>query len=169
MSSAVTHLKPSAAPAPGGETAVRIGRIVEILKTGQAVVEFEGSPKGPLPARSILSRPLPDSGQSLVGAACLLAFENNDPGRPIVIGLLHQTLYPADTESGGALPFRSGSDTITVDGDRIRVDGRKEIVLKCGKGSITLRADGKIVLKGTRLISRASGVNKIKGASVSIN
>jgi hypothetical protein len=30
-------------------------------------------------------------------------------------------------------------------------------------------ADGRIVIKGTRLLSRASETNKIKGASVDIN
>jgi hypothetical protein len=49
------------------------------------------------------------------------------------------------------------------------IEGRDEVVLRCGQGSITLRADGKIVIKGTQLVSRASDTNKIRGASVQIN
>ena len=45
----------------------------------------------------------------------------------------------------------------------------KEIVLECGEGSITIRKDGKIVIKGTHLLSRAAGVNRIKGGQVNIN
>lgn len=58
---------------------------------------------------------------------------------------------------------------IFVDGERILFEARKEIVLQCGKGSITLRADGKVVIKGTDLVSRSKGMNKIKGAAVRIN
>jgi uncharacterized protein (DUF2345 family) len=56
-----------------------------------------------------------------------------------------------------------------IDNDRIVLDAKREIVLKCGKGSITINKDGKIVILGTNLISRSRGRNKIKGASVSIN
>jgi hypothetical protein len=49
------------------------------------------------------------------------------------------------------------------------LEAQEEIVLKCGEGSITLRKDGKIIIKGTHLLSRASGPNRIKGGSVQIN
>jgi hypothetical protein len=48
-------------------------------------------------------------------------------------------------------------------------DAKDEIQLRCGKSSVTLRKDGKIEIKGTQIVSRASGVNRIKGASVAIN
>jgi hypothetical protein len=47
--------------------------------------------------------------------------------------------------------------------------GDKEIVLRCGKASITLTRAGKIIIRGAYLLNRSSGVNKIKGASVQIN
>lgn len=57
-----------------------------------------------------------------------------------------------------------------------RVDGRKvvlhadcEILIECGASSIMLRKDGKIILKGTEIVSRASGRHKIRGASIEIN
>ena len=42
----------------------------------------------------------------------------------------------------------------------------KEIELRCGKASITLTKAGKILLRGEYLLSRSSGVNRIKGGSV---
>ncbi|MCC6418741.1 MAG: hypothetical protein IT429_10940, partial [Gemmataceae bacterium] len=48
-------------------------------------------------------------------------------------------------------------------------DAKEEIVLRCGKSSITLRKDGKVVVLGAEVVSRASGTNKIKGAAVRIN
>ena len=45
----------------------------------------------------------------------------------------------------------------------------REIVLKCGEASITLTRAGKVLIKGTYVLSRSSGYNKIKGAAVDIN
>jgi len=56
-----------------------------------------------------------------------------------------------------------------VDGKEVLVLGDREIKLKCGRASIVLSRDGKIILRGTSISSRASGSNKVKGASVQIN
>jgi uncharacterized protein (DUF2345 family) len=56
-----------------------------------------------------------------------------------------------------------------IDARRIAIEGTDEIVLQCGKASITLRRNGKIVLRGTQLESRSAGTNRIRGASVKIN
>ena len=42
-------------------------------------------------------------------------------------------------------------------------------VLVRGKASITLTREGKVLIRGTYLSSRSSGVNRIKGGSVQIN
>jgi len=49
----------------------------------------------------------------------------------------------------------------------LRAEHRLE--LTCGRASLTMNADGTVVVKGTTVISRASGVNKIRGAAVRIN
>lgn len=53
--------------------------------------------------------------------------------------------------------------------EKLTLEAGKEIVIKCGEGTITVSADGKIAIKGTHLLSRAKGINKIKGGSVAIN
>ncbi len=58
---------------------------------------------------------------------------------------------------------------VKVNGKRIVFEADHEIQLKCGKGSILMDRQGKIVIRGTNLISRSSGMNKIKGAAVNIN
>ena len=45
----------------------------------------------------------------------------------------------------------------------------KEVVLRCGKSSITLRADGRVSIRGKFVESCAEGTNRINGGSVSIN
>jgi uncharacterized protein (DUF2345 family) len=58
---------------------------------------------------------------------------------------------------------------ITLNGKKIIFTGQDEIVLKCGKASITMTKAGKIIIRGAYLLNRSSGVNKIKGGSVQIN
>jgi uncharacterized protein (DUF2345 family) len=56
-----------------------------------------------------------------------------------------------------------------VDGEQVVIEGKKEIVLKCGKSSITLTRAGKVLIRGAYVLSRSSGVNRIKGGSVQVN
>jgi hypothetical protein len=97
----------------------------------------------------------------------LVVFEGADPDRPVIIDMLERT-------AEGPIPVTreidtGGSPEAYVDGKRIVLEAEQEIVLRCGKGSITIRADGKVVVRGTRLLSRSSGVNRIKGGTVNIN
>ena len=57
----------------------------------------------------------------------------------------------------------------TLDGERLTLTADREIVLRCGKASITLTRAGKIIVRGAYILNRSSGVNKIKGGSVQIN
>lgn len=53
--------------------------------------------------------------------------------------------------------------------DELVIEATKNLTLKCGEGSITIRQDGKILIKGKDLVSHAQRMNRIKGGSVSIN
>jgi hypothetical protein len=43
------------------------------------------------------------------------------------------------------------------------------LVLRCGKARITLTRAGKVLVEGTYISSRSSGVNRIRGGSVHLN
>jgi hypothetical protein len=58
---------------------------------------------------------------------------------------------------------------VDADGERLVVSAVHGLVLRCGKASITLSADGKIVVRGTHVVSHSSGLNRIKGGSVQVN
>lgn len=60
-------------------------------------------------------------------------------------------------------------DDINIDGKRVVLEGKEEIVLKCGEASITLTKAGKIIIRGKYLLNRSSGVNRILGSSVQVN
>jgi hypothetical protein len=113
-------------------------------------------------SRSDLSKP-----QSR-GREVLLVFDGADQERPIIVGLLAEPLEDLIAfEITGQQEARP--ECAVIDGKRLSLEAQEEIILKCGEGSITLRKDGKIIIKGTHLLSRASGPNRIKGGSVQIN
>jgi hypothetical protein len=49
------------------------------------------------------------------------------------------------------------------------VRARGRLTLQCGSASITLSEDGKVLIKGVDVVSRATATNRIKGGSVRIN
>lgn len=140
-----------------------IGRLVATTASGDIAVRIGTG--APTPARlmaglrrSALSQP------SMQDREVLVMFERGDSGKPIILGLLADPLEEVIALSDGQVP-----DEIMLDGKRVTLEAQEEVVLKCGDGSITVRKDGKIIIKGTHLLSRASGPNRIKGGSVQIN
>ncbi len=95
-----------------------------------------------------------------IGRAVLLTFEAGDSRRPIIIGCLRE---------GSTSEASVGRVEVDADGERLIVAANQGLVLRCGKASITLSPDGKIVVRGTHIVSHASGVNRIKGGSVQVN
>ena len=59
--------------------------------------------------------------------------------------------------------------TVAVDGKAVEITGQQEIVLRCGKSSITLTRAGQIVLRGEFITSHADGPQVIRGGTVDIN
>ena len=49
------------------------------------------------------------------------------------------------------------------------VEARSSLTLRCGKSSITLHANGKIVLRGEYILSDAEGINRIAGGQIELN
>ncbi|MBW2166982.1 MAG: hypothetical protein JRG74_13065 [Deltaproteobacteria bacterium] len=148
---------------------VRVGKIVNVDESGQAFVDFSGNTQGPISARFTNSIK-PGMLQKTVSADrdVLLVFENNDPEFPIIIDTLYSLVDEITEYSTIALETKRPKDVL-IDGKRVTFDAKEEIVLRCGKASITLNRSGKIVIKGAYLLSRSSGINKIKGGAVHIN
>jgi hypothetical protein len=71
--------------------------------------------------------------------------------------------------AGWPLEQKPGQVEVDADGERMIVSAKEELVLRCGKASITLTKAGKVLIKGSYLLSRSSGVNRIKGGSVQLN
>lgn len=53
--------------------------------------------------------------------------------------------------------------------DSLVIEARENLTLRVGEGSITIRKDGRILIKGKDLVSHAQRANRIRGGSVAIN
>ncbi|MFO0698084.1 MAG: DUF6484 domain-containing protein [Nitrospira sp.] len=109
----------------------------------------------------VVARSLVPLSQDKLGEEVLIAFEMGEPRSPYIIGALWQPEQPP-----------VGTQSLVqakVDGEQVVIEGKKEIVLKCGKSSITLTRAGKVLIRGAYVLSRSSGVNRIKGGSVQVN
>ena len=97
-----------------------------------------------------------------------LCLRNGDPNKPIIVGLMEDPLEKLVSLELATDESETNND-ITIDGKRVTLEAEDEVMLKCGKGSILIRKDGRIIVKGTNILSRASGPNRVKGASVALN
>jgi hypothetical protein len=137
---------------------VVVGELVAITDDGRSpLVLYPGQPgNAALRARSVVDLHGPH-----IGAQVVLSFENGDASLPIVMGVLRQAnALSADD---------AGTVQVDADGQRMLVNAKEELVLQCGKASITLTKAGKVLIQGSYISSRSSGVNRIKGGSVQLN
>ncbi len=148
---------------------VRTGTFVGVAPNGRPQVDFPGNPGDPVEARVLVTQtgdlPTPDDGP--IGV--LLTFDRGDVHCPIIIGVVRDTFAERESPGVEEETEASGPRDVLLDGKRMVLEANEEIVLRCGKSSITLRRDGKVVIKGIQVVSRAAQTNKIKGGSVSIN
>jgi hypothetical protein len=148
---------------------VSVGHIIDISIEGRLTVDYPENRSGPIVARCIDGLLNYEDCKQSLPVPVLLIFEENDFALPIIIGKLAETVPVADNVFGEGQLTSNLSRYLSVDGEAVVLEASKEIVLRCGKSSILLRKNGKIVVKGTEIISRSSGNNKLKGATVNIN
>jgi hypothetical protein len=143
-----------------------VGTLAGINEAGQPLVRHPLDPSGKI----VLARTTVAIAAEQVDREVVLAFESGELARPIVIGVLCR---PADQGTSGACVTRptviKPIVQATLDGEQLVFSAEKEIVLRCGEASLTLTRAGKVLIRGTYLLSRSSGVNRIKGGSVQIN
>jgi hypothetical protein len=106
-----------------------------------------------------------------VGVEVLLVFERERSDKPIVVGVMQAQTTAVDSRQQPVEAAREAGRSLeaVIDGKRVVLEAANEVVLRCGKASITLRRNGRVVIRGTYVETRAEGVNRVKGGSVQIN
>jgi hypothetical protein len=113
-------------------------------------------------ANAVAARSTVDLHGAHIGREVLLNFIGGDASRPVIVGVF------ADA---GVWPDAQPLNTVQVDADgaRLLVGAKDHLILRCGKASITLTKAGKVLIEGSYLLSRSTGVNRVKGGSVQLN
>ncbi|MFP2907952.1 DUF6484 domain-containing protein [Pyxidicoccus sp. 3LFB2] len=167
---------PESGPAPRALEPIlgsREGWVAGLDSQGRLLVDFEDNPLGqPVLARLAVALDAKARQDAVASRQRgVLLFEKGDPRRPFLMALLHE---PSSTPLLDALlapepaPPRLPAEA-RVDGRRVVLEGQDEVVLQCGEASITLRRNGKIVIQGATVETRARGAHRIKAGTVDIN
>jgi Domain of unknown function (DUF6484) len=141
---------------------VQLATIVSVTDEGPQVQLDPGSP--PVAARLAVAVTRERIDDAI--AQCqqtVVLFENGDRTRPIIVGFIEAV--PSPVQPADAPPVIEAD----VDGKRVRVTAQDEIVLQCGTASVTLRRNGRVIIRGTYVETRSEGTNRIKGGQVQIN
>lgn len=123
--------------------------IVQLTREGQPVVEVDG--------QSVTAQATVEVGAQDVGRRAMISFLEGDPGQPVITGLFVEPSGPGRRRH------------VKIRADELDLAAASKITLECGKASITLHRDGKVIVRGTHVLSRASGVNRIRGGTVELN
>lgn len=165
---------------------VVIGILTALDTSGCPLVAFAGNANElPIVAKTTVALE-----PGAIGREVALLFEAGNPDHPIIMGLIHNVALANDgdvnspmanttsyisreeSSSESSLELHSSEgeqQEVSVDGQKLMIQAKEELVLKCGRASITLTRTGKVIIRGAYISTRSSGANRIKGGSVQIN
>lgn len=150
---------PSWQPTHDRITGVRVGMLVGMTHEGRTPLVIFAGQQG---TAAVAARATIDLHGIHIGRDVVLMFEDGDPRQPIVMGcLVGAEKWP--------LADRPGQVEVDIDGERLVVSAKEQLVLRCGRATITMTKAGKVLIQGTYVSSRSSGVMRIKGGSVQLN
>jgi hypothetical protein len=93
----------------------------------------------------------------------LVVRTDDSPSNWVLIGLVRERV------SAAARDAEPGQLEVKIDGETLRLTADREIELRCGNASLILRQSGRVILKGTHVVTSSRGPLKVKGATVEIN
>ncbi|MEM9456553.1 MAG: DUF6484 domain-containing protein [Myxococcota bacterium] len=135
-----------------------LGTVVELEEDRDPEVEFETANGEILRHKAVSTVPL---GLDAVGHPVVLMFLRGEVDHPVIIGRV---------EMGRAMPNKTTrTQNLVIEGRKLALHADSSLTLRCGRSSITLTREGRIVLRGTNLVSEASGTHRIRGGTIKLN
>lgn len=136
------------------------GKILYIKSTGEIVVESDNG----LEVSCYFLRTSAGAPPKFAPGASVLFVMDERYCLGYVLGIVEKYLPEQHKLQDDALSlFQRENDK------EIILDASERVEFRCGKSSLLMNKEGKVVLKGSDIVSRASRNNKIKGSSVRIN
>jgi hypothetical protein len=149
-------------------TAAHLMTIVSITDDGSPELQVDAnSPKVAARLAIAVTRARIETAIVLHQQAVVL-FEHGNRSRPIIVGFI-ETIQPEPAAPQPDAAEKAPIIEADVDGKRVRLTAHDEIVLECGPASVTLRRNGRVIIRGTYVETRSEGTNRIKGGQVQIN
>lgn len=146
----MSSTKPQSKPRTRAPSApLRRGRIVAIPGTGRVVVRI-------------------GRGRSSRDVSCDVLQSAQQPALELAVGDAVVVMMPERKADPGCVLGRSGPYR-KPDREVLTIEALRELVLKCGEATITLRHDGKLLIRADDIATVARRRNRIKGGSVDIN
>ncbi len=108
--------------------------------------------------------------EALLGQTVLVL---DDVNLPTILGVVGECVWERRGDEGvsevrASLPAGQAVH-VQVDKRRVDIEATDEIRLTCGKSALVMRRDGTVIVRGVKIVSRASGTHRIMGATVGIN
>lgn len=92
---------------------------------------------------------------------------------PVIIGTVRARLWEhrndADVVEAHAVLPPDQPLQAHVDRRRVDLQATDEIRLTCGKSTLVMKRDGTVIVRGVRIVTRATETNRIMGGTVGIN
>lgn len=136
-------------PAHAASAPIRRGTVAALPHTGEVMVRV---------GRGADSRDL----------VCDVLQAASGPGIELNVGDPVLVMLPEIDGEPGCVIGRTGPYR-RADREKVRIEAERELVLRCGNASITLRHDGKVLTRADDVATVARRRNRIKGGSVDIN
>jgi hypothetical protein len=127
-----------------GLSGVHRAEVTGIGPDGRALVLIPAIGTAPVPAQTLV--PVPAEAVGRMAAVTMM------DDQPLILGLIQPPV-----------------PEVEADGEKLVLEARREVTLRCGKASIHLTADGRVTIRGTQVLSRSDGPNRVQGASVQLN
>ena len=131
-----------------------IGSICEINANGLPVVTV------PSVIDRAVAQTVCDISKLKIGDQCALMFQSGAPNSPVILGVLQQPVITLG--SPDPISFEQSDD-------KIEIRSESEINLHCGEAHFRMTAGGLIEMRGSKVVSHSTGLNRIRGASVKLN
>lgn len=147
-----------------GSTSLLRGEVCSKEECGHIVRVHQGAESWFVTAETLITSDVPLTLSPNDRVLCLVEAENHEHG--VILGRLGGVTPRPETHERIR---RAAIETDDQPQDSLTIEAKHSLTLRVGDGSITIREDGKILIKGKDLVSHAQRMNRIKGGAVSIN